>query len=287
MKNIASYVLLSTLVLPMGAYATNCNQSESYFKLAQKASLDDNYSEAKKWSQKAVDDCSQYQNWYLLGYSEQKLGELDDALKAYERAYELAGNNADSAMAIGRYGEVLSILGNREKALSHLQMALTLVDEAPSWMTDLSKDLDSSLSEKPITTEQVQRGLSTKRQGLGLSFKDAKPSINIRINFLDNSSDVDEFSRANLDVLANALSDKAYQGESFRLVGHTDVRGGDDYNMQLSYSRAEMVKEYLVKKKPELSSRLIIEGKGETSPLYKGSDADDHRLNRRLQVMIE
>jgi len=286
-KRLAVSLMFSLILLPFGVHASNCKQGESYFKLAEKASLDDNYEGSKKWSQKAVDACSRFQNWYLLGFSEQKLGNKDQALNAYKNAHELANGNKENALVIGRFGEVLSIMGEREKALIHLQKALTLISTAPQWMTSLAKELDKSLSDKPLTNAQVKRGLSTKRQGLDLMFKDYKPSINIRINFLLNSTDVDPLSKENLEVLADALSNTSYQGQSFRLVGHTDIRGDDNYNLKLSTSRAEMVKEYLVGINPALESRLITEGQGEQSPVYKGDEEEDHRLNRRLQVMID
>ncbi|MCE7932958.1 MAG: VWA domain-containing protein [Chlorobi bacterium CHB2] len=67
--------------------------------------------------------------------------------------------------------------------------------------------------------------------------------------------------------------------------GHTDDRGGDDYNQRLSEKRAEAVLEELV----EMGigrNRLVAKGFGESKPLVE-NDTDEHRRsNRRTEFVI-
>ena len=59
-----------------------------------------------------------------------------------------------------------------------------------------------------------------------------------------------------LDALARALQSDALAGFSFRVEGHSDARGDEARNMELSQLRAEAVAAYLVKTHGILAERL-------------------------------
>lgn len=91
--------------------------------------------------------------------------------------------------------------------------------------------------------------------------------------------------------LANAIQVlKAYPDLALKLkvIGHTDSKGSDDYNMKLSKRRATAAADYLVRKGIE-RSRIIIDFKGESEPIVPnampdGSDNPEGRaLNRRTE----
>jgi len=74
------------------------------------------------------------------------------------------------------------------------------------------------------------------------------------------------------------------------LTGHTDERGPDEVNMQLSITRAEALKNYL--KSKGISASIIISGRGEIEPLQLDNpdnyiQEEIHALNRRVEVMIQ
>jgi len=71
-----------------------------------------------------------------------------------------------------------------------------------------------------------------------------------------------------------------------RVEGHTDVRGNDAYNMDLSQRRADSVMAYLVGKgiAPE---RIVAKGFGETKPLDPAANTAAYEKNRRVDVFIE
>jgi outer membrane protein OmpA-like peptidoglycan-associated protein len=70
-----------------------------------------------------------------------------------------------------------------------------------------------------------------------------------------------------------------------RVEGHTDDRGRDDYNLDLSQRRAEAVKAYLIGKgvPPE---RLEAKGFGETQPLKPNTTQRNRAANRRVEFVI-
>lgn len=70
------------------------------------------------------------------------------------------------------------------------------------------------------------------------------------------------------------------------VVGHTDSRGSDDYNLELSLQRAEAVKTWLTDRGID-GARLTVVGKGESEPIADNATSDGQRLNRRIQFFLE
>lgn len=73
--------------------------------------------------------------------------------------------------------------------------------------------------------------------------------------------------------------------ELVRVEGHTDDRGADDYNMDLSRRRAEAVVEYLVGRGVP-PNRLRAEGYGETRPVASNETREGRATNRRVEFNI-
>ena len=70
-------------------------------------------------------------------------------------------------------------------------------------------------------------------------------------------------------------------GEGDQSEGHTDTRGSEVYNQQLSQRRAEAVKQALVQRGVD-PTRIQAIGYGETQPV-SSSDA----MNRRVNIVID
>ena len=69
------------------------------------------------------------------------------------------------------------------------------------------------------------------------------------------------------------------------IQGHTDSRGGDDYNLDLSQRRAGQVREFLVELGVD-PTRLTAKGFGETQPLDDRQSEEAWSKNRRVQFRI-
>ncbi len=74
------------------------------------------------------------------------------------------------------------------------------------------------------------------------------------------------------------------------VVGHTDSKGDDDYNLELSQRRAKAVAAFL-EKRDIPANRMRVEGRGETEPVannsINGQDNPDGRAkNRRVEFII-
>jgi OOP family OmpA-OmpF porin len=70
------------------------------------------------------------------------------------------------------------------------------------------------------------------------------------------------------------------------IEGHTDLVGGDEFNLALSIRRAEAVKRYLVESMRMDASRIITRGFGRFNPLVTAGDAAQQAVNRRVEIRM-
>jgi outer membrane protein OmpA-like peptidoglycan-associated protein len=128
---------------------------------------------------------------------------------------------------------------------------------------ELASDLENA------TVEQVGEGvLVTFDSGL----------------LFDFDSDVVKGAAAdNLSSLANSL--KKYDDSEVLIVGHTDARGTDAYNMDLSERRAAAARAYLVRQGID-PSRIRTVGRGEVEPVATNETDAGRQENRRVEVAI-
>ena len=71
------------------------------------------------------------------------------------------------------------------------------------------------------------------------------------------------------------------------IQGHTDSRGSDSYNLDLSDRRAASVRTFLIEKGAVESGRLTSKGYGETQPLEARDDEQAWAKNRRVEFVIQ
>ncbi len=108
------------------------------------------------------------------------------------------------------------------------------------------------------------------------------PSIDLTVHFAYNSSAITGGARPVLRELGMALNDPALADKRFLIAGHTDAKGSDDYNMDLSFDRAQSVALFLVDTYGVDPDRLEIAGYGEEQ--LKNWDAPYAAVNRRVQI---
>ena len=87
-----------------------------------------------------------------------------------------------------------------------------------------------------------------------------------------------------LDEVARVMSENP-QIELVRVEGHTDDRGRDEYNLDLSQKRADSVRTYLLDKGIS-RNRLESVGYGEAQPIADNETADGRAKNRRVEFTI-
>lgn len=85
-----------------------------------------------------------------------------------------------------------------------------------------------------------------------------------------------------LDQVATCFATGPMKGKPLQVVGHTDPRGGADYNMTLGQSRADAVAAYVTGKGLE-KSRALSSTRGEMDAV--GSDEPTWARDRRVDLM--
>jgi len=84
---------------------------------------------------------------------------------------------------------------------------------------------------------------------------------------------------------ALALLKKDYPNVKFEVAGHTDSKGKDSYNMNLSKRRASAVANYFASKGIN-RSRMKVVGYGATKPVASNDTDEGRAKNRRTEIVI-
>ncbi|MEM9024452.1 MAG: OmpA family protein, partial [Bacteroidota bacterium] len=101
--------------------------------------------------------------------------------------------------------------------------------------------------------------------------------------FATGKADVTSASFSELDRLVQLLTD--VPGLKVELSGHTDNVGSESLNTKLSQSRADAVRQYLVKK-GIAAGRLTAKGYGSSKPVDTNKTAEGRQNNRRTEFKI-
>jgi outer membrane protein OmpA-like peptidoglycan-associated protein len=144
-------------------------------------------------------------------------------------------------------------------------------------MTPEQSSFVESLKEK--TAGSV---VPAEREKLATLAKD-RPSIDIDINFDYNSDHIGPVAAQAVKEVAKALSNPQLTGNTFVVAGHTDGKGGDAYNQNLSERRSEAVKRYLIDIYKIPARNLVAVGYGKA--MLKNSGDPFAAENRRVQLV--
>ncbi len=101
------------------------------------------------------------------------------------------------------------------------------------------------------------------------------------VYFETNSAEIDPDSKELLRKLGVAVLE-ANPDLRVRVDGHTDSRGSDAYNQQLSERRAAAVRKFFIDEGID-ASRLESRGFGESQPAAPNDTPENLRLNRRVE----
>ena len=70
------------------------------------------------------------------------------------------------------------------------------------------------------------------------------------------------------------------------IIGHTDAKGSQEYNQNLSALRAHTVLKYLLEQGIS-GDRLRFMGRGENEPLADNGTAEGRAMNRRVEIQVK
>ena len=121
-------------------------------------------------------------------------------------------------------------------------------------------------------------GAKIERVGEGI-----KITFDSGLLFDTGKATLKQASQENLTNLAKILN--KYEDTNILLEGHTDSDGSEEYNLQLSRSRANSVANYLESLNVN-PTRFTIMGYGEQQPIASNETVEGKKQNRRVEVAI-
>lgn len=143
------------------------------------------------------------------------------------------------------------------------------------YMDNQQRDMEQALAEEQRRNEmEVQR----------LEDQSLKIDISNEVSFDFDSAAIKPAFEPSLNKVADVL--KRYPKTIVHVVGHTDSKGSESYNQQLSERRAQSVVEYFTRQNVG-QSRLVARGKGETEPRADNNTEAGRQLNRRVEIIVK
>lgn len=104
------------------------------------------------------------------------------------------------------------------------------------------------------------------------------------VQFKTGTALLNSSSKVILDEVASTLNDNKHL--NFEVAGHTDNTGNYQYNVNLSESRANSVRDYLIIKGVE-SDRLTAKGYGPDKPVTSNDTREGRSSNRRVELVVQ
>lgn len=145
-------------------------------------------------------------------------------------------------------------------------------------------ELENTLGRSTAVTRSIVMSPNASSSTIQASAAAPTPeAFGMRIPFGLNSAQIGPAARPYIESVAGLLSKR--QNLKLLIEGHTDISGSYSHNMTLSQSRADAVKEVLIRDYGIAADRLSSIGHGPDLPLSSFAPADPR--NRRVQFKVQ
>jgi outer membrane protein OmpA-like peptidoglycan-associated protein len=145
-----------------------------------------------------------------------------------------------------------------------------------------------------VNLSQILGSFAQSASKLGIPYtplvQNPKGGESLALYFEYDRAELHPRAQKQLEVVAGML--KSDPAKKLRITGHTDARGNDSYNIQLSQNRAESVKQKLVALGVP-PAQVETTGLGKAQPLgpnQKADGSDDpagRSRNRRAEIFLD
>ncbi len=304
------FSILLVCLFPLFAFPKDCNKAKEYSAIASKLP-NDSLSLIKKETlyKKAIKLCPSYAPAHNnLGDVYEKQGRYEEAIAQYKKAVKL---RPDAPYPYFGIGDIYFKTGRYNDAINWYKKGMNLRDKYKPQNEVEAKDLEkeyafteeqlkiaNDLSKGGVIKAQTMRGIFSHTRGVGEVI-----SINFGeslIPFDFDKYNIREDAKPQLDEIGKFLRD-LFSGEKsispepnnfpvFEIAGHTDIRGTDEYNLELSRKRAKSVINYLVEEFEIPRNKLNAVGYGERVPICTEGASEEmetpcNALNRRVEIV--
>ena len=128
-------------------------------------------------------------------------------------------------------------------------------------------NIDKVKEEKPVPAKNVTIVLDMRALNFDFDKSEVKPEYHT--------------------VLLNVIKYVEFYNYDMRIVGHTDSKGSEDYNMRLGQRRADSVKDKLIELGLDSTRILGTSSMGETEPVATNDTEEGRFQNRRIEFKLE
>lgn len=274
-------IFLCSLLVTPPLYAT-CEQAQEYYDQAIHSNTLD---KAIIYYQQSAHLCKNYAVYYEQGKTLIKLNYLDKALDSFKQALKFSTKNSNSeAKALAQIARVYFEQGQLQQASFYIEEAYTIGKQrSVQWIIHLRQAIDIKNTTHIASVKEINQLLLIQKGNFSIT----QPTIKLNsITFESSSAELTTQGHQQVIELGKALINILKDSQQVWLIGHTDKKGENSYNMKLSKHRAKAVKQALIHSNKKLVSILKTQGKGEDQLKYFGDNEDDHRLNRRVEINI-
>lgn len=228
---------------------------------------------------------------YALAQLETAKQALQEANTAFEDGED--ERVADLAYVAERKAQLAEAAGELEQANQDRVKALDSQKKAQEeYQAATEKELRSS--RKAIESEKAKRKEAEERakaalaslEEMGKVKEEARGTVitlDGSVLFASGKYDLLPIARQKLSDIAHALRDQGYK--KITVEGHTDSRGSESTNLQLSENRAMAVRTLLVSEGIE-PSKITSMGLGEQRPIADNNTPEGRANNRRVEIIV-
>ena len=179
--------------------------------------------------------------------------------------------------------EILHALVPETNDILHELGAATVVTRSLSPAHPNSQQRTGQINLPDTLRNRAAGSLSPDERQRLTAAADGRPEVNVGVKFDYNSDRLGSAAIPAVDEIGKALTSPNLSNGTFMVAGHTDGKGSDEYNQQLSERRAESVKAYLVAHYQIPASNLIAVGYGKSK--LKNVNDPFSPENRRVQIV--
>ena len=141
----------------------------------------------------------------------------------------------------------------------------------------------------PIATNNTSEGRALNRRVEVYVIGELRALDTMRfpsaVLFPRRSAEITEQGKQVIEKHRRDAQDQLRRAVYVEIVGHTDDRGDDDYNQDLSEQRAEAMRDYLVSNGLD-PSKVVTWGAGEKMPIATNRTDEGRAENRRVEVLV-
>lgn len=200
--------------------------------------------------------------------------ELVQQIARDQRAYR------DELAAIARQrGEALETTRQR---LAESQLSIQQQQEI---LAERERELEQEQMARMEAEERADEALERLRTIALVRTERTETIITLsgEVIFVTDRAELRPEARERLMAVAEAL--RASPGQEVTIEGHTDSRGSDEYNLDLSQRRADAVRAFLIQQGvPPERTRAV--GLGESQPIASNQSAEGRANNRRVEIHV-